>query len=145
MITLLVIAVCLLSSKSVLSTPTNTSSSCPMDLNYVLTIPWNTSTCQNHHKSVDSTTCCQTLLSLYGIALAQHLKQTSLFRLPDLQTSISCLAHYQTHLNSLSLPFNLTSTCFDPHQFVNTTNTCANIQTRQDWVDALGSTRPHFM
>ena len=99
-----------------LSLSTSSSSSltpsCPMDLNYVLTVPWNTTDCHNP-QGASKSLCCQTLLSLFGIAFAQHLKETSLFQLQDLPTSVSCLSDYQTKLNSLSLPSNLTSLCFD--------------------------------
>ncbi|KAM7478864.1 hypothetical protein LguiA_027077 [Lonicera macranthoides] len=119
------------------------NSSCPMDLGYVLRIPWPTSDCKTVHpqsknSSPNSTTCCQTLLSLYGIALSNHLRETSQFQLPDLPTSISCLNDYQSKLNSLSLPSNITSLCFDPLQFVISPNICASIQSKQDWVDKLG-------
>ncbi|KAL3843693.1 hypothetical protein ACJIZ3_001096 [Penstemon smallii] len=107
---------------------------CPIDLNYVSTIPWDTSSCQN----TITTNCCQTLTSLYGIGIAHHLKQTSRFRLPNLQTSISCLSDFQDRLSSLNLPSHLTSLCFQPENFVNTTNICANIQTTHDWVTLLG-------
>ncbi|CAK9151141.1 unnamed protein product [Ilex paraguariensis] len=131
---------CFLSLNLVSSSLSN-ASPCPLDLNYVKTIPWDSSSCQNHHGTTGndaSTTCCQTLLSLYGVAFAQYLNKTSLFRLPDLPTSISCLSDLQTNLNSLSLPTNLTSICFQPQQYVNTTNVCANVQTKQDWLDKIG-------
>ncbi|XP_017236283.2 probable receptor-like protein kinase At1g11050 [Daucus carota subsp. sativus] len=132
----------ILSESSVSSSNTNTSS-CPLNLDYVLTVPWDSSSCKNYHSNAKSNnnTCCQTLRSLYGVAFAQHLRETSLFRLPDLSTSISCLAVLQKNLNSLALPENLTtSICnnFEPERFVNTTNICAGIQTRQDWLDLVG-------
>ncbi|KAL5787386.1 hypothetical protein ACOSP7_004335 [Xanthoceras sorbifolium] len=118
------------------------SATCPMDLNYVLRVPWDTSGCDNFHQSSTNTSdknpCCQSLLSLFGVALAEHLKATSLFRLPNLSTSVSCLHDYQTKLSSLSLPDDLVSHCFDPQQFVITPNLCASIQTIQDWKRQLG-------
>lgn len=117
------------------------SSQCPIDLNYVLTIPWDSSSCQNKITNTNPhtiTNCCQTLTSLYGVGLARYLKQTSLFRLPNTQTSIACLSDFQAKLSRLNLPTNLTSSCFEPQQFVNTTNTCADIQTKQDWLSVLG-------
>ncbi|KAL0387204.1 UNVERIFIED_CONTAM: putative receptor-like protein kinase [Sesamum radiatum] len=123
-----------------------------MDLDYVLRIPWNTSECRGYHNPNNTTQissnssspttgrsrCCQTLLSLYGISLSQHLKKTSLFQLPDLPTSVSCLQDFQTKLTSLSLPPSLTSLCFDPLQFVISPNICASVQSTQDWVKKLG-------
>ncbi|KAJ6684209.1 PROMASTIGOTE SURFACE ANTIGEN PROTEIN PSA [Salix viminalis] len=82
--------------------------------------------------------CCQTLLSLLGVALAQHLKETSLFKLPDLATSSSCLRDYQSKLSSFSLSDNLLSYCFNPLKFVTSPNICARIETSQDWVNQLG-------
>ncbi|KAL3538542.1 hypothetical protein ACH5RR_001908 [Cinchona calisaya] len=122
------------------------SSSCPMNLNYVLSVPWDSSACQDNEKSAKRagygstpSICCQTLTSLYGIGIAQYLKQTDDFRLPDLNTSISCLSDFQEKLDSLSLPSYLTSICFEPVRFVKGTNVCANIHTKQDWISMLGS------
>ncbi|KAK6240962.1 hypothetical protein SCA6_006351 [Theobroma cacao] len=126
------------------SASTNSSAKCPMDLNYVTRIPWNSSVCRNFHPNSTSKTeiakqnCCVSLLSVFGIGLAQHLKETSLFQLPNLPTSVSCLQDFQSKLNSLSLPGNLASLCFEPMQFVITPDLCAHIQTTQDWVAKLG-------
>ncbi|PRQ19841.1 putative protein kinase RLK-Pelle-RKF3 family [Rosa chinensis] len=126
---------------------TNTTTSCPMDLSYVLRIPFNSSSCRNFQgppktPQMDTTQipCCQTLLSLYGIAFAQHLKETTLFQLPDLSTSNSCLQNFQSRLTSLSLPSTLVSYCFDPAQFVIAPNICAHIESSQDWVSKLNGT-----
>ncbi|KAK7247308.1 hypothetical protein RIF29_42189 [Crotalaria pallida] len=128
---------------------TDNNSMCPVDMNYVLTVPWNSSSCHNFQplasqNQTQNSFCCQTLLSLFGIALSQNLKENSLFQLPNLPTSKSCLQDFQTKLTSLSLPNNLVSTCFDPLQFVITPNTCAHIQTKQDWINKIGPTPlPH--
>ncbi|KAL7082385.1 hypothetical protein ACP275_14G095600 [Erythranthe tilingii] len=129
----------------------NAFTKCPLDLDYVLTIPWNTSDCigYNHNPTNSSggptaaaaatSSCCQTLLSLYGVSLSQRLKNTSLFQLPDLPSSISCLENFQQKLTSPSLPFTLTSLCFDSLQFVISSNTCAAIQSTADWSAKLGN------
>ncbi|PIN03537.1 Serine/threonine protein kinase [Handroanthus impetiginosus] len=119
------------------------SQQCPLDLDYVVRIPWNNSECRGYRNpsnfsSPSKNRCCQTLLSLFGISLSKYLKETSLFQLPNLTTSVSCLHDFQTQLDSLSLPSNLTSLCFDPLQFVTTPNICASIQSTQDWVKKLG-------
>ncbi|KAG2410386.1 receptor-like protein [Vigna angularis] len=124
--------------------PTN-NSTCPVPMNYVQTVPWNISSCQNFQPlstqyQTSTSSCCQTLLSLFGVALAQNLKENSLFQLPNLPTSISCLQDFQSNLTSLSLPNNLVSSCFDPQQFVITPNICARIQNMEDWLTRLGST-----
>lgn len=115
------------------------NSTCPLDLSYVLTYPWDPSSCE--HATSNLTDCCQTLLSVFGISFAERLRDTGFFRLPDTATSASCLSVYQSKLSSspLSLSSNLTSSCFNPDQFVITSNYCAGIQTEQDWVKKLGN------
>ncbi|GAB2229714.1 hypothetical protein Droror1_Dr00013966 [Drosera rotundifolia] len=131
-------------SPSTSTTNTKTSPPCPMDLSYVKTVPWNSSTCRRSDTTTLSSQnpCCVTLLSLYGIGLAQHLSATSLFQLPDLSTSVSCMDEFQSTLDDLSLARNLTSMCFDPIQFVSGPSKCAGIETEKDWVDKLGATDP---
>ncbi|XP_023756373.1 probable receptor-like protein kinase At1g11050 [Lactuca sativa] len=142
LVTTFVFAILCCSSLVRSQTPTN-SSSCPINYDYVRRIQWPTVDCRHSRdptKTVtNSTTCCQTLLSVFGIGLAQHLKESSLFNLPDLATSSSCLSDFQMKLNSLSLPDNLASFCFDPMQFVISSNTCAAIQNLQDWRRKLGN------
>ncbi|KAF5733525.1 receptor-like protein kinase [Tripterygium wilfordii] len=126
---------------------TSNTSTCPIDLSYVLRIPWNSSDCQSYHPPANqtdntNTPCCQAILSLFGIGLAQHLRKTTLFQLPNLNTSVSCLEGFQEKLTSLSLPGNLVPLCLDPMQFVSTRNICANIETSQDWITKLGNSTP---
>ncbi|XP_010475990.1 PREDICTED: probable receptor-like protein kinase At1g11050 [Camelina sativa] len=135
----LLLSILLFSTCVVVAQSPSPSPTCPLDFSHVLTIPWNTTDCLSYNKSVTSkTSCCQSILTLIGIPLAHHLKQTSNFRLPNLATSVSCINNLQTKLNTLSLSSNLTSLCFDPNQFVITNDTCAGIETRQDWVSRLG-------
>ncbi|XP_050375573.1 probable receptor-like protein kinase At1g11050 [Argentina anserina] len=136
-----------ISTQSTNTTNTATRSTCPMDLSYVLRIPFNSSSCQNFkgptktpQMDITQIPCCQTLLSLFGVALAQHLKETTLFQLPDLSTSNSCLLNFQSKLTSLSLPPSLVSYCFDPSQFVIAPNICARIVSTLDWVSKLNGT-----
>ncbi|KAK9069599.1 hypothetical protein SSX86_011503 [Deinandra increscens subsp. villosa] len=121
-----------------------TPTACPTDYNYVLRISWPTADCRNSGDPTkpvtNSTACCQTLLSVFGVSLAQHLKTTSQFNLPDLATSSACLSDFQHKLSSLSLPTNLASFCFHPAQFVISSNTCAAIRNVQDWRRKLGKT-----
>ncbi|GMJ00516.1 hypothetical protein like AT1G11050 [Hibiscus trionum] len=126
--------------------PANSSATatCPMDLTYVTRIPWNSSLCLNFHPNSTSKAeiaqenCCMSILSVFGIGLAQYLKQTSLFGVPNLPTSVSCLEEYQSKLNSLSLPTNLVSLCVEAEQFVAAPDFCAGIRTTQDWIAKLG-------
>ncbi|KAJ0972084.1 hypothetical protein J5N97_020043 [Dioscorea zingiberensis] len=115
------------------------SSTCPLNLSYVNTFPWDRTSCLPAATNLSN--CCQTLVSLIGIALAERLRTTSLFRLPDINSSAACLSSYQSHLTSLSLPSSLVSTCFpDPSYFVITPDYCASILTKQDWISKLGPT-----
>ncbi|XP_024172025.2 G-type lectin S-receptor-like serine/threonine-protein kinase SD1-1 isoform X1 [Rosa chinensis] len=84
--------------------------------------------------------CCQTLWYLFGIGLAQHLKATTFFLLPNIATSNSCLQNYQSKLTSLAIPSNLLSYCFDPLQFVTGPNFCAQIESSQDMISKLNQT-----
>ncbi|XP_043720599.1 probable receptor-like protein kinase At1g11050 [Telopea speciosissima] len=123
------------------SVASNNISSCPMELGYIQTMPWDYSACKNY--DLNGNHCCQTLLSVYGIAFAQRLKDTSLFQLPDLDTSIACLHDFQSKLDSLSLPSDLASSCFgNSERFVIAPHVCAGIETKQDWINKLGPTTP---
>ncbi|KAF6137622.1 hypothetical protein GIB67_036205 [Kingdonia uniflora] len=128
---------------SISCTASNNISSCPIDLGYVQKIPWDTSVCKaNISVATTNTTdhCCQALLSLFGIGLAQHLKETNLFNLPDLPAASACVIDFQSKLNLLSFPPNLASTCFgSPDRFVVSPDVCAGIQNKQDWIDKLGT------
>nr|XP_023904151.1 probable receptor-like protein kinase At1g11050 [Quercus suber]POE45686.1 putative receptor-like protein kinase [Quercus suber] len=147
---LLLLSLLLCSVSLLTSADSNTSATCPMDLSYVLRIPWNQSLCQNTETIHDTTaqnvattqTCCQTLLSLLGIGLAHRLKETSLFNLPELPTSTSCLNDFQSKITALSLPTALVSSCpeLDPLRLVISPNVCAHIETTKDWVNKLGPT-----
>ncbi|KAK7301423.1 hypothetical protein RJT34_12287 [Clitoria ternatea] len=116
------------------------SASCPMDLSYVQTFPWDTSTCRD---PIDKEHCCQALLSVIGIGLAQHLKETSLFQLPDQNTSSTCLSDFKLKLSALSIDPSLVPSCFsNPSEFVTNSSTCAGIRTIQDWKEKVGMITP---
>ncbi|KAF9619872.1 hypothetical protein IFM89_009654 [Coptis chinensis] len=122
-------------------------SSCPIDLNYIHTIPWNTSVCPDYLRKSPSNSntanqiCCQTLLILFSIGLAQHLKEISIFQLPDLPSASACILDFQSKLKSLSLPPDIASTCFgSPECFQIGPHICVGIETKQDWIDMLGPT-----
>ncbi|KMZ70659.1 Kinase-like protein [Zostera marina] len=113
-------------------------SSCPIDLSYVETLPWNPIPCNSSILN-----CCQTLTSLFGIGLAEHLKSTSEFRLPDLKTSTNCLSDFQSILTaSFSVPPTVVSDCFpSAERFVissDNNNSCAGIRTRRDFEEKVG-------
>ncbi|CAL5214318.1 unnamed protein product [Lathyrus oleraceus] len=118
---------------------------CPVSMKFVQTVPWNSSLCLNFKPLQTKTEtkqslCCHTLLSLFGIALAENLNKHSLFHFSNTSTSESCLQDYQSSLTSISLPNNLVSSCFDPSQFVSTPDTCVHIQSEQDWLNKVDST-----
>lgn len=80
-----------------------------------------------------------TLLSLFGMGLAQHLRETSMFQLPNVSASSSCLSDFQAQLAGLSIDPSLVPSCFkDPTQFVGNTSSCVGIVTRQNWIDKVG-------
>ncbi|KAL5779360.1 hypothetical protein ACOSQ2_010097 [Xanthoceras sorbifolium] len=113
----------------------SSSSSCPIDFSYVETYPWNTSSC---HHPIDKT-CCQTLLSLIGLGLAQHLKETSMFQLPNATAASSCWNEFQSKLAALSMNSSLVPFCFrNSTQFVANTSSCAGILTTKDWTQKVG-------
>ncbi|XVE60282.1 hypothetical protein DITRI_Ditri05aG0116400 [Diplodiscus trichospermus] len=110
-------------------------SSCPLDLSYVETFPWDKSTCLDPN----GTQCCQTLISLFGIGIAQHLKETSIFQLPNPMAAASCVSEFHNKLVALSVPSSLVASCMqNPNQFVSNTSSCAGIITIQDWIERVG-------
>lgn len=116
------------------------AATCPMNLDYVTALPWNHTPCLPSANGGNLTSCCQSLLSLYGVALARRLRDTSRFRLPDVASSAACLSAFQSRLSSLSLPSHLVSACFDsPDRFVITPAYCDGILDLRDWTARLGS------
>lgn len=115
------------------------SSSCPIDLSYVQTIPWDSSGC----RKPDRGHCCLTLLSLFGMGIAQHLRETSMFQLPDANASSSCLSDFQTRLSAMSIDPSLVPLCFNnSNQFVANASSCVGIFTTQDWTEKVGPITP---
>ncbi|XP_048332423.2 probable receptor-like protein kinase At1g11050 [Ziziphus jujuba] len=124
----------------VFSIDSASSSSCPFDLGYVDTFPWDTSLCRRPvHKD-----CCQTLINLFGLGMAQHLNETSMFQLPDADTSSSCLSDFQTKVTALSVQLSLVTQCFQntTQLFVVNPSSCAGIITIEDWKQKVGLTSP---
>ncbi|XP_010269114.1 PREDICTED: probable receptor-like protein kinase At1g11050 [Nelumbo nucifera] len=114
------------------------SSLCPIDFSYVQSFPWDRSLCHDNEQH-----CCQTLLSLFGMGLAQHLKDTSTFQLPNRASSSACLSDLQTRLVALSLPETLVHFCFNnSDQFVISSSSCVGIVTTEDWIRKVGATSP---
>ncbi|KAK9110236.1 hypothetical protein Sjap_018296 [Stephania japonica] len=115
------------------------TSLCRINFGFVHELSWDSRLCQEN-TTIPSQQCCQALLSLFGVGLSQHLKETSQFHLPDLRTSTDCVDDFQAELTSLSLSRVIASTCFgSPQRFVISPRVCAGIQTKQDWIDKLGS------
>ncbi|KAK5803390.1 hypothetical protein PVK06_031035 [Gossypium arboreum] len=105
-----------------------------MDLNYVTRIPCNSTLFHDFHPSnstrkakISKQNCCVSLLSIFGIGLAEHLKKTTLFQLPNLPTSVSCLHDFHSKLDFLSLLNDVVSLCFEPTQFVITPDLFADL------------------
>ncbi|KAF2291361.1 hypothetical protein GH714_023255 [Hevea brasiliensis] len=115
------------------------SSSCPIDLSYVQTTPWDSSGC----RKPDEGHCCVTLLSLFGMGIAQHLRETSMFQLPNANASSSCLSDFQAKLSAMSIDPSLVPFCFNnSNQFVANASSCVGIFTTQDWTEKVGPITP---
>nr|POE97433.1 putative receptor-like protein kinase [Quercus suber] len=126
--------------KTGLENNSRTTSSCPIDLSYVETFPWNTTVCREAGDP-NGTHCCLALLSLFGIGLSQRLKDTSMFQLPDLASSSSCLSNLQNKLEALSIQPSLVPQCLgSATNFVANTSQCAGIITIQDWNQRVNGT-----
>ncbi|OMP10889.1 hypothetical protein CCACVL1_00757, partial [Corchorus capsularis] len=52
--------------------------------------------------------------NLFLIGFAQHLKETSMFLLPNEPIAVCCLRDYHSNLVSFSLSSDLVPHCFDP-------------------------------
>ncbi|CAN1268629.1 Probable receptor-like protein kinase At1g11050 [Linum perenne] len=112
---------------------------CPFDLSYVRTIPWDTSLCQ----LADGRHCCRTLLNLFGIGIALHLRDTSLFQLPGSDVSSACLSDFNAQLTDISIDPSFVPRCFnDPNHFVSNVSSCAGIVTVSDWIQRVGILTP---
>ncbi|KAG6515624.1 probable receptor-like protein kinase At1g11050 [Zingiber officinale] len=115
------------------------AASCPLDLNYVSTFPWDDTACLPALASINLTDCRQTLQSLFGMGSAQRLHDTGFFRLPDDSTASACLSDFQSNISAArpSLSPSIVSACFpNPNQFV---STCAGVYTLRDWDARVGS------
>ncbi|XP_065847752.1 probable receptor-like protein kinase At1g11050 [Euphorbia lathyris] len=117
----------------------SSSSSCPIDFSYVQTTPWDKSGCQIPDKGH----CCVTLLSLFGMGLSQHLRESSMFQLPNSNVSSACLSDFQAKVATLAIQPNLIPTCFEnPNQFVANESSCVGIINTQDWTEKAGPITP---
>lgn len=112
---------------------------CPTDFNYVSQMSWDKSSCE----SVDlgEANCCQTLLSLFGVGLAQYLKDSSNFEFPNYSSANACIISFRSKVASASVSPALVSQCLnDTSMFVSSPNLCIGIQSKKDWFDLLGTT-----
>lgn len=116
---------------------------CPMDLHYVRQWQWDKSSCESHISGGSDSPCCQTLLSLLAVGLAEHLREESMFELPNNASAIACLGHFQQQLEALSLSSDLVSNCWKNNTsgFISSPQLCAGIETKQDWTSKLGNTQ----
>ncbi|KAH0716188.1 hypothetical protein KY284_009093 [Solanum tuberosum] len=83
--------------------------------------------------------CCQTLRSLFGIGLAQHLKETSMFYLPNEDAALSCTSAFKAKLTSMSISQSFVSQCMNgSNDFVVKPSSCGGIVTMKDWMEKVG-------
>jgi hypothetical protein len=115
---------------------------CPMDLQYVRKLPWDKSSCESPISGGSDSPCCQTLLSLFGVGLAQYLRDASMFELPRNASAVACLKLFQQQLDFLGLSQDLVEICLENSVsgFVSSPLLCAGIQTKQDWIRKVGTT-----
>ncbi|KAK1371168.1 Protein kinase domain-containing protein [Heracleum sosnowskyi] len=107
-------------------------SSCPINFDYVERFPWNTSLCSEPMAE----NCCQTIEGLLGLGLSKHLKDTSLFYLPNPDAASSCLMNFWSKLASM----NLFPACQNmTNDLVVNPSNCAGIARTLDWDDKVGS------
>jgi len=113
---------------------------CPFNLDYVRQLPWDQSTCK---PAINKADCCQPLRSLLGVGFSQYLKDASVFEFPSNASAVSCFGILQEQLDSLALSPNLVANCFEniTSEFVSSPSLCAGIQTKQDWINKLGTTQ----
>jgi hypothetical protein len=118
-----------------------TTDSCPLDLGYVRTFPWDPLPCAGGAPNV--TACCQTLLSLFGIGLAERLRGTGHFRLPSAAASTACIESFTDLISAAPASLSgssLVAECFpDPSQFAITSSYCAGVSTATEFVAAVGN------
>uniref|UniRef100_M1A609 non-specific serine/threonine protein kinase n=2 Tax=Solanum tuberosum TaxID=4113 RepID=M1A609_SOLTU len=112
------------------------SSSCPINFDYIETCNWDTSLCTEEYLEKS---CCQTLRSLFGIGLAQHLKETSMFYLPNEDAALSCTSAFKAKLTSMSISQSFVSQCMNgSNDFVVKPSSCGGIVTMKDWMEKVG-------
>ncbi|WVZ67917.1 hypothetical protein U9M48_016931 [Paspalum notatum var. saurae] len=117
----------------------STAASCPLDLGYVATFPWDRTPCTP--PVTNGTSCCTTLLSVLGLGLAARLRATGRFRLPSAAASAACLRAFSAALAAppLSLPASLVPGCFPvPSQFAISRDYCAGVTTAAEYVAVAG-------
>ncbi|KAL6616496.1 hypothetical protein ACP70R_038766 [Stipagrostis hirtigluma subsp. patula] len=116
------------------------SASCPLDLGYVATFPWDRTPCGP--SVTNRTACCSTLLSVLGIGLAARLRATGRFRLPSAPASAACLQAFSGALASppLSLPASIVPECFPVQsQFAISPSYCAGVTTAAQYTAVVGN------
>ncbi|CAM0955429.1 unnamed protein product [Alopecurus aequalis] len=114
---------------------------CPLDLSYVPTFPWDPTPCAG--SAPNMTACCQTLLSVLGIGLAGRLRATGQFRLPSAGASAACLADLGEGISAppASLPgASLVQSCFpSPDEFISSPSFCAGVTTAAEYRAIVGN------
>ena len=65
---------------------------CPTNFDYVRQLPWNKSFCES---AIIKPECCLNLVSLFGIGVAQYLRDSSIFMFPTYASAVACLDLFQ--------------------------------------------------
>uniref|UniRef100_A0A0E0L2Q4 non-specific serine/threonine protein kinase n=1 Tax=Oryza punctata TaxID=4537 RepID=A0A0E0L2Q4_ORYPU len=117
------------------------NATCPLDLSYVPTFPWDAELCAGGARNM--TGCCMTLLSVLAIGLAGQVRATGHFRIPSVGESAACLKDFGAKLSAppVSLPgASLVPACFpSPEQFVASPSYCAGVTTAAEYRAVVGN------
>ncbi|CAN0892255.1 Probable receptor-like protein kinase At1g11050 [Linum grandiflorum] len=118
--------------------------SCPVNLTYIETYPWESTPC---HKDPYSVRCCNSFSSIFMTGFAQYLEESSTFFLPNESYVSSCLSALQGKLSATSIePSVVIPLCLKNHsRFVANNSGCPGIVTLEDWHRKVGPSSTHLL
>lgn len=76
------------------------------------------------------------------MGLAKHLKQSSIFYLPNADSSSSCLSDFQARISTKSIDQPFASCLNDTNEFILNPSSCAGISSLSDWTERVGPSSP---
>ncbi|KAL2633575.1 hypothetical protein R1flu_005054 [Riccia fluitans] len=116
---------------------------CPLNFDRLSQYPWAAETCQKWppEEYVNSTLCCNAVVSAFWLAEAQLLNETNKYRLPNMPTVNSCLQKLQKKLKSQGLTHQVVNQCFPESlspRFLTNNSLCLGIATGSDFEGLIG-------